>query len=122
MATKRNKTGMISAINAGIVDNTTGLITPAILRGILLDICESLLFGTRTEERAKAITYTEAAPVSVHFPAPFGAGITPALYFRAYDSDGNQVGAQITELTNSGFKILPADTCLLDYTAITNEV
>jgi len=122
MATKRNKAGMISAINAGIIDNTTGLITPAILRGILLDMCESLLFGTRTEERAKAITYTEASPVTVTFPEAFGAGITPALYFRAYDSAGNQVGVQITNLNNTGFKVQPADDCLLDYTAITNEV
>lgn len=122
MATKRTKPQMITVVNANIIDNTEGLITPAILRSTLLDLIESVLFGTKTSEQGKTITYTEAAPVTVTFPEAFDEEITPELYLRAYDANGENVGAQITELTNSGFKILPAADCLIDYAAITTEV
>ena len=105
--TKKTKGALITWTNTYVNTNGTQAITGAILNQQILDLYESILFGTKAEARNVAISSSGA---TITFPTAFPAGATYKLFTRVHDAAGDEVVCTINPalMTITGFHILPS--------------
>ena len=101
--TARSKAELEAAVTSGIVDNTAGLITPAVHRPILLDVLDSILVGDSPNALGQA---TQAV-----LDAWLGTGWRTSLTIDPWDATENYGAPHFVSHANKVW-VLPSGSSL----------